>query len=150
MSVLHIERLLHFLKLSSHLFILRLNVPVNNFSVMSGWSQRFLGINQYCREFMCLAQGHNTVPHVGIKPRTYRSLRRCSTTMPTRSRKLSSVVVKTGYSVRFNQKPLRQVICLQIRVTYLCYIFHIFLFPFCFISQSCCFNIAVLYEPGIK
>ena len=26
------------------LFVLRLNVPVNNFSVMSGWSQRFLGL----------------------------------------------------------------------------------------------------------
>ena len=25
------------------LFVLRLNVPVNNFSVMSGWSNRFLG-----------------------------------------------------------------------------------------------------------
>ena len=25
------------------LFVLRLNVPVNNFSVMSGWSHRFLG-----------------------------------------------------------------------------------------------------------
>ena len=26
------------------LFVLRLNIPVNNFSVMSGWSHRFLGI----------------------------------------------------------------------------------------------------------
>ena len=27
-----------------YLFVLRLNVPVNNFSVMSGRSQRFLGL----------------------------------------------------------------------------------------------------------
>ena len=26
------------------------------------------GFNQYCREFMCLAQGHNTVTPVGIEP----------------------------------------------------------------------------------
>ena len=26
------------------LFVLRLNIPVNNFSVMSGWRQRFLGL----------------------------------------------------------------------------------------------------------
>ena len=54
------------------LFVLRLNVPVKNFSVMSGRSQSFLGFNQYFRELMCLAQGHNTVPHVGIEPRTSR------------------------------------------------------------------------------
>ena len=29
--------------LQNALFVLRLNVPVNNFSVMSGWSHRFLG-----------------------------------------------------------------------------------------------------------
>ena len=52
------------------LFVLRLDVPVKNFSVMSGRSQSFLGFNQYFRELMCLAQGHNTVPHVGIEPRT--------------------------------------------------------------------------------
>ena len=39
------------------LFVLRLNVPVNNILAMSGGSQRF----QYSREFMCLDQGHNTV-----------------------------------------------------------------------------------------
>ena len=32
------------------LFVLRLNVPVNNFSVMSGWSHRFLGITSTFRE----------------------------------------------------------------------------------------------------
>ena len=30
--------------LLNYLFVLRLNVPVNNFSVMSGRSQRFLGL----------------------------------------------------------------------------------------------------------
>ena len=39
---------------SSHklacLFVLRCNVPVNSFSVMSGQSHHFLGINQYLRE----------------------------------------------------------------------------------------------------
>ena len=32
------------------LFVLRFKVPVNNFSVMSGWSHRFLGLNQYSGE----------------------------------------------------------------------------------------------------
>ena len=49
-------------------FVLRFNVPVNNFSVMSGRSQCFQGINQYCGELMCLAQRHSTVPCVGIEP----------------------------------------------------------------------------------
>ena len=31
---------------------------------------------------MCLAQGHNTVPLVGIEPRTSRFGVRCSTTVP--------------------------------------------------------------------
>ena len=38
------------------LFILRFNGPVNNFSVNMGQSNHFLGINQYSRELMCLAQ----------------------------------------------------------------------------------------------
>ena len=28
------------------------------------------GFNQYCRELMCLAQGHNKVTHVGIETGT--------------------------------------------------------------------------------
>ena len=44
--------------------VLRRNVPVNNF-----FSH---GFNQYCRELMCLAEGHKTVPLVGIEPRTSR------------------------------------------------------------------------------
>ena len=39
------------------LFVLRFNVLVNNFSVMSGQSHRFL---QHFRGVKCLAQGHNT------------------------------------------------------------------------------------------
>ena len=65
--------------------MLRLNDPVNNFSVMWGRSQRFLGVtsNQYCRELMCLAQGHNTMTHVIIEPRTSRfGVRRCTITPP--------------------------------------------------------------------
>ena len=65
--------------------LLRFNVSVNNFSVMSGRSHRFLGLNQYSRELMCLAQGHNTVTLVGIEPRTSRFGVRRSTTRPPRS-----------------------------------------------------------------
>ena len=50
------------------LFVLRFNVPVNNVLVMSGRSHRFQGFNEYSREFMCLAQGHNEATHVGIDP----------------------------------------------------------------------------------
>ena len=37
-----------------------LNVPVNNFSVMSGRSRRFLGITSTFGRLMYLAQGQNT------------------------------------------------------------------------------------------
>ena len=37
-------RILHSRKNNCILSLLRLNVPVNNFSVMSGWSHSFLGI----------------------------------------------------------------------------------------------------------
>ena len=40
--------------------MLRLNVPVNNFSVMSGRSKRFLGLTSTVGR-MCLAEGHNTM-----------------------------------------------------------------------------------------
>ena len=36
------------------LFVLKLNSPDNNFSVISGRSQQFIGFNQYSGEFMCL------------------------------------------------------------------------------------------------
>ena len=54
------------------LFVLRFKVSINNFSVMSGGSHSFLGFNRHSGEFLCLAQGHNTVPPVGIEPRTSR------------------------------------------------------------------------------
>ena len=50
------------------LFALRFNVPVNNFSVMSGWSQHFLGINQYPGDLKCLAQTqHSAASGNGIQ-----------------------------------------------------------------------------------
>ena len=61
-----------------YIFVLRLNVPVNIFSVMSAGANAFW-------ELMCLAQGHNTVPLVGIEPRTSRFGVRRSTTTPPRS-----------------------------------------------------------------
>ena len=47
------------------LFVFRLNVPVNNFSAMSGWSQLYLGLTSIVGS-QCLAQGHNTMTLVGI------------------------------------------------------------------------------------
>ena len=72
------------------LFVLRLNVPVNNFSVMSV-------INQYFRGVKCLAQGHNTAA-VGIEPPTSRSGVRHSTTEPPRS-PISLLVLRAGYGI---------------------------------------------------
>ena len=46
------------------LFVLRLNIKVNNFSVMSGRSYY-----QYLRGVECLAQGHN-MAEVGFEPLT--------------------------------------------------------------------------------
>ena len=45
--VLHSQKTIESMTLSQNdlfVFVLRLNVPVNNFSVMSGRSQRFLGL----------------------------------------------------------------------------------------------------------
>ena len=42
------------------------------------------GFNQYCRELMCLAQGHNKVTHVGIEARTSLFGVPHSTTTPSR------------------------------------------------------------------
>ena len=52
------------------------------------------GFNQYCRELMCLAQGHNTMSPVGIEPGpTSRFGVRRSTTTPPRS-----LVIYFGYT----------------------------------------------------
>ena len=47
------------------LFVLRFNIPVNNFSVMSGHSHHFTSIKQYSRELMGISQGHNMVTYSG-------------------------------------------------------------------------------------
>ena len=55
----------------------------------SCWKEPTLpGFNQYCRELMCLAQGHNMVMPVRIELRTSGFGVRCSTTMPPRSPKV--------------------------------------------------------------
>ena len=66
-------------------FVLGLNVPVNIFFSHVGTEHTLPGFNRYCRELMCLAQGHITVTPVGIEPRTSRFGVRRSTTMPPRS-----------------------------------------------------------------
>ena len=43
---------------SLFVFVLRLKVPVNNFSVMSGRRNHFLSITSTFRGVKCLAQGH--------------------------------------------------------------------------------------------
>ena len=63
-------------------FVLRFNVLVNNFSVVSERSHHFPSFSQYSGELMCLAQGHKTVPHVVMEPWTTRFGVRCSTTTP--------------------------------------------------------------------
>ena len=67
------------------IFLLKLNVPVNNFSSHVGTEPTLSGFNQYCRELMCLAQGHNTVTPVGIQPRTSKFGVQRSTTVSPRS-----------------------------------------------------------------
>ena len=49
------------------MFVLMLNIPVNNFSDMSGRSHRFLGITSTFQGVNVFAQGHNTA-EVGIGP----------------------------------------------------------------------------------
>ena len=108
--ILLISMLLHVLfktTRTNSLFVLRLNVPVNNFSVMSGRSQLFLGLTSTvaCRELMCLAQVHNTVTPVGIEPRTSRFGVRRSITTPPRSLITShnKTYVRQDYLAEFNQ-----------------------------------------------
>ena len=67
--------------------VLRLNVPVNNFSAMSGRSHRFLGITStFSGSNYVFDQRHNTAD-VDIEPPTSRSGVRGSTTRPPRSPK---------------------------------------------------------------
>ena len=46
--------------------------PSQHFFSHVGTESMLPGFNQYCRELMCLAQGHNMVPPVGIESRTSR------------------------------------------------------------------------------
>ena len=57
------------------------NVPLNDFSVMLGWSHCFLGIYQCLESLKCLAQGYYTAV-VGFEPWTMLSGVRRSTTEP--------------------------------------------------------------------
>ena len=91
-----------------YLFVLKLNVPVNNFSVVSGRSQRFLCVTSNCRELMCLAQGHNTVTHVGIEPSTSRFGTRCSTTTPPRSLSLTIIEPPRGKTNNLHRRKQRR------------------------------------------
>ena len=66
------------------LFVLMLKRPSRQFFSHVETEPTLPGFNQYCRELMCLAQGHNTVPPFGIEPRTSRFGVRRSTTTPSR------------------------------------------------------------------
>ena len=60
-----------------------LYIPVNNFSVMSG--RVFLGLTSTKQGLMCLAQGHNAVTAVRLKPASSLSQVKHSTTEPLQS-----------------------------------------------------------------
>ena len=72
-----------------------LNVPVNNFSVMSGRSRASWVLPVFSGSKCVFAQGHNTA-EVGIGSTTSRSGVRDSTTRPPRSPLLYIVVVNTN------------------------------------------------------
>ena len=65
------------------LFNLILNVPVNSFSVISGWVS--LGCGSTKQRIMLLAQRHNVVPPVRLDHTFPRSPVKHSTTEPPRS-----------------------------------------------------------------
>ena len=48
------------------LFAMILYFAVNNFSIMSGWI--LLGLTSTIQRIKCLAQAHNAVPSVRLKP----------------------------------------------------------------------------------
>ena len=69
--------------------LLILNVPVNNFSVMLGWSHRFLGITGYYQYFWkvnapCSRTQHG-LTRVGLEPPTLDPESEALTTRPPRS-----------------------------------------------------------------
>ena len=81
-----------------------LNIPVNNFSVMSGWSHRFLGTTSTFQGVNVFAQGHNT-GEVGIEPLTSRSRVIDSTTRPPHSPKFCMS------HINIRQPPVSWKIC---------------------------------------
>ena len=95
------NRTMYNINILVELAVLKFNTPVNNFSVMSGWSHHFLDINQHCMAYMF--QGHNKSPFVGIKPKTSRFRAGCSTPMPQ-----SSLQV---ISYRASRKNLTATVC---------------------------------------
>ena len=52
------------------LFVLRFNVLATIFQSSQDGATAAWDIKQCAGKLMCLAQGHNTVPRVGIKPKT--------------------------------------------------------------------------------
>ena len=50
------------------LFVLMVYTPVNNFLVMSGLFPIFQGLTSTKLRIKCLAQGHNAVPQLSLKP----------------------------------------------------------------------------------
>ena len=78
---------------------MRLNVPVNNFFSHVGTEPTLPGFNQYCRKLMCLAQGPNTVPLVGISIRSP-TLYHYATSLPS---------LKLNCAITF--KLLKQMTC---------------------------------------
>ena len=70
--------------------------PSQQFFSNVGTEPTLPGFNQYCRELMHLAQGHNMVTPVGIEPRTSRFRVQSSTTTPLCSHayKISNYIVQ--------------------------------------------------------
>ena len=92
------------------LFGLRLNVPVNNFSVMLGWFPGFW-FNQYkAMGIKCLAQGHNTPQRLRFEPVTLRSE---SDALPTEL----SVLTRFSHDMtHMCRAGLSMVLCLHVEV----------------------------------
>ena len=74
--------------------------------------------NQHCRELMCLAQGHITMPSVGIKPGTSRFGVRHSTTTPLRSLSIKYFNTMTNQQILnrceivYGVKEIKSIICM--------------------------------------
>ena len=82
------------------LFDLTLYVPVNIFSVMSGWV--VLGLTRTAQWYMCFAKGHNTVTPVRLEPAAPLFRVKYSTTEPlcSQNRKWTGPIDNRGNSIR--------------------------------------------------